>query len=76
MSYVLHTYVVNCVKLTLFLILTLAPNLANILTALVSPFSDAMYSGVSPFCNSNVLAMLINTYVRTYVNNMYRLYIG
>ena len=33
--------------------LKLAPDLANTLTALVSPFSDAICSGVSPFCNNN-----------------------
>ena len=39
-----NTPIVNCVKLTLFLILILAPDLVNNLTASVSPFSDAMCS--------------------------------
>ena len=59
-SYTLHIAIyVNCVKLTLFVILILAPDLANILTVLVSPFSDALCSGVSPFCNNNNINAII-----------------
>ena len=44
LSHVRMYCIVNCVKLTLFLILILAPDLVNNLTASVSPFSDAICS--------------------------------
>ena len=41
----------------MFLMLVLAPDLVNILTALASPFLDSMCIGVSPFCNNNNISV-------------------